>query len=202
MASPADADANLKRALEQLNENEAAVAEAINEARAEHARSDPPLTGQTLLERIDELAAQRSLDSQDAAILCHWPDAASIGQAWFALKHPSQSVPSPMLVLDAYLVGAPPFLSKAQRDQVSDWYRNKVSAVPEYTEAVTGAAKAFVLIGDLNASAAGMAWQTIIPDLLEQGHDLEFNVTKEQVTAAAARWIVAVADTFTPPSLD
>ena len=28
------ADANLKRALEQLNENEAAVAEAINEARA------------------------------------------------------------------------------------------------------------------------------------------------------------------------
>ena len=43
---------------------------------------------------------------------------------------------------------------------------------------------------------------TIIPDLLEQGHDLEFNVTKEQVTAAAARWIVAVADTFTPPSLD
>ena len=52
------------------------------------------------------------------------------------------------------------------------------------------------------ASAAGMAWQTIIPDLLEQGHDLEFNVTKEQVTAAAARWIVAVADTFAPPSLD
>ena len=31
MASPADADTNLKRALEQLNENEAAVAEAINE---------------------------------------------------------------------------------------------------------------------------------------------------------------------------
>ena len=46
-----------------------------------------------------------------------------------------------------------------------------------------------------------MAWQTIIPDLLEQGHDLEFNVTKEQVTAAPARWIVAVADTFKPPSL-
>ena len=44
MASPADADANLKRALEQLNENEAAVAEAINEARAEHARSEPPLS--------------------------------------------------------------------------------------------------------------------------------------------------------------
>ena len=44
MASPADADANLKRALEQLNENEAAVAEAVNEARAEHARSEPPLT--------------------------------------------------------------------------------------------------------------------------------------------------------------
>ena len=51
-------------------------------------------------------------------------------------------------------------------------------------------------------SAAGMAWQTIIPDLLEQGHDLELNVTKEQVMAAAARWIVAVADTFAPPSLD
>ena len=81
MASPADADANLKRALEQLNENEAAVAEAINEARAEHARSEPPLTGPALLERIDELASQRSLDSQDAAILCNWPDAASIGQA-------------------------------------------------------------------------------------------------------------------------
>ena len=202
MASPADADANLKRALEQLNENEAAVAEAINEARAEHARSEPPLTGQDLLERIDQLASQRALDSQDAAILCNWPDAASIGQAWFELKHPGRSVPSPMLVLDAYLVGAPPFLSKAQRDQVGDWYRSKVSANPEYTDAVTGAAKAFVLIGDLNASAAGMAWQTIIPDLLEQGHDLEFNVTKEQVTAAAARWIVAVADTFTPPSLD
>ena len=201
MASPADADANLKRALEQLNENEAAVAEAINEARAEHARSEPPLTGAELLDRIDALAEQRSLDSQDAAILCHWPDAASIGQAWFALKHPGKSVPSPMLVLDAYLVGAPPFLSKAQRDQVSDWYRSKVSANPEYTDAVTGAAKAFVLIGDLNASAAGMAWQTIIPDLLAQGHDLEFNVTKEQVTAAAARWIVAVADTFTPPML-
>ena len=43
--SPADADANLKRALEQLNENEAAVAEAINEARAEHSRTEPPLTG-------------------------------------------------------------------------------------------------------------------------------------------------------------
>ncbi|MCB4389960.1 hypothetical protein [Synechococcus sp. MU1617] len=202
MASPADADANLKRALEQLNENEAAVAEAINEARAEHARSEPPLAGSALLERIDQLTGQRSLDSQDAAILCNWPDAASIGQAWFELKHPGKSVPSPMLVLDAYLVGAPPFLSKAQRDQVGDWYRSKVSANPEYTDAVTGAAKAFVLIGDLNASAAGMAWQTIIPDLLEQGHDLEFNVTKEQVTAAAARWIVAVADTFTPPSLD
>jgi len=107
-----------------------------------------------------------------------------------------------MLVLDAYLVGAPPFLSKAQRDQVSDWYRSKVSANAENTEAVTGSAKDFVLIGDLNASAAGMAWQTIIPDLLAEGHDLEFNVTKEQVAAAAARWIVAVADTFTPPSLD
>ena len=155
-----------------------------------------------LIIALDAMAAQRSLDSQDAAILCHWPDAASIGQAWFALKHPGQSVPSPMLVLDAYLVGAPPFLSKAQRDQVSDWYRSQVSANPEYTDAVTGAAKAFVLIGDLNASAAGMAWQTIIPDLLAKGHNLAFNVTKEQVTAAAARWIVAVADTFTPPSLD
>ena len=77
-----------------------------------------------------------------------------------------------------------------------------MSANPDYTAAVTGAAKSFVLIGDLNASAAGMTWQTIIPDLLEQGHDLDFNVTKEQVTAAAARWIVAVADTFTPPSLE
>ena len=202
LASPADPDVNLKRALEQLGQNEAAVAEAINEARAEQSRREPPVSGPELLARIDELADQRSLDSQDAALLCHWPDAASIGQAWFALKHPDQSVPSPMLVLDAYLVGAPPFLSKAQRDQVSDWYRSKVSANAEYTAAVTGAAKAFVLIGDLNASAAGMAWQTIIPDLLEQGHDLEFNVTKEQVTAAAARWIVAVADTFTPPSLD
>ena len=70
MASPADADANLKRALEQLNENEAAVAEAINEARAEHARSKPPLAGAALQERIDQLVSQRSLDSQDAAILC------------------------------------------------------------------------------------------------------------------------------------
>ena len=65
--------------------------------------------------------------------------------------------------------GHQPFLSKAQRDQVSDWYRSKVSANAEYTDAVTGAAKAFVLIGDLNASAAGMAWQTIIPDLLAAG---------------------------------
>ena len=39
-------------------------------------------------------------------------------------------------------------------------------------------------------------------ELLAQGHDLEFNVTKEQVTAAAARWIVAVADTFAAPSLE
>ena len=76
MASPADADANLKRALEQLNENEAAVAEAINEARAEHARSEPPLTGQALQERIDQLASQRSLDSQDAACLLYTSDAA------------------------------------------------------------------------------------------------------------------------------
>ena len=197
-----DADAKLKQALEQLEQNKAAVAEAINESRAERSRDQPPIGGDSLLKRIYELAAQTSLDSQDAAILCHWPDAASIGQAWFALKHPGRSVPSPMLVLDAYLVGAPPFLSKAQRDQVGDWYRSKVSANTDYTDAVTGAAKAFVLVGDLNASAAGMTWQTIIPDLLEKGHDLNFNVTKEQVTAAAARWIVAVADTFAPPSLD
>ena len=178
------------------------MTESINEARAEHARSEQPLLGPALLKRIDQLASQRSLDVHDAAILCHWPDAASIGQAWFELKHPGKSVPSPMLVLDAYLVGAPSFLSKAQRDLVGDWYRSKVSANPEYADAVTGAAKAFVLIGDLNASAAGMAWQTIIPDLGEKGHDLDLNVTKEQVTAAAARWIVAVADTFAPPSLD
>ena len=121
MSSPADADANIKRALEQLNENEAAVAEAINEARAEHARSEPPLLGSALLKRIDQLAIQRSLDSQDVALLYHWSDAASIGQAWFELKHPGKSVPSPMLVLDAYLVGAPSFLSKAQRDLLGDW---------------------------------------------------------------------------------
>ncbi len=163
VANPADADVNLKRALEQLNENEAAVAKAINEARAEHVRSEAPLAGSALLERIDQLATQRYLDSQDAAILCHWPDAASIGHAWFELKHPGKSVPSPMLLLDAYLVGAPPFLSKAQRDLVGDWYRSKVSANPEYTDAVTGAAKAFVLIGDLNASAAGMACRRSFP---------------------------------------
>lgn len=201
MSTQPDADSNLKRALEQLEHNEAAVAEAINEARAERSRSAPPITGPALLERIDQLADQRTLDSQDAALLCDWPDAASIGQAWFELKYPGQSVPSPMLVLDAYLVDAPPFLSKAQRDQVGDWYRSKVSAKPEYTHAVTGAAKSFVLIGDLNASAAGTRWQTIIPDLLAEGHNLRFNITKEQATAAAARWIVAVADTFAPPSL-
>ena len=59
-----DADVNLKRALEQLGQNEAAVAEAINEARAERSRSEPPITGAALLERIDELATQRSLDGQ------------------------------------------------------------------------------------------------------------------------------------------
>ena len=202
MTNQPDADTNLRRALETLEQNEAAVAEAMNEARAERSRTAPPLTGAALLARIDQLAQQRSLDSQDAALLCDWPDAASIGQAWFELKYPGKSAPSPMLVLDAYLVEAPPFLTKAQRDQVGDWYRSKVTSNPEYTKAVSGAAKSFVLIGDLNASAAGLQWQTIIPDLLEQGHDLEFNITKEQATAAAARWIVAVADTFAPPSLD
>jgi len=202
MTDQQDAEVNLKRALAQLEQNEAAVAEALNEARAERSRSEPPISGGALLAQIDQLAEQGTFDSQDAALACHWPDAASIAQAWFERKHPGASVPSPMLVLDAYLVGAPPFLTKAQRDMVADWYRSKVTAKPEYTAAVTGAAKAFVLIGDLNASAAGMQWQTIIPALLSEGHDLEFNVTKEQVTAAAARWIVAVADTFAAPSLE
>ena len=202
MSKSSDADATLKRALEQLEQNEAAVAEALNEARAERSRSEPPLTGSALLERIDALAQQKTLDSQDAALLCDWPDAASISQAWFDLKYPGRSVPSPMLVLDAYLVDAPPFLTQQQRDQVGAWYRSKVSGNPETIQAVTGAAKAFVLIGDLNASAAGMQWQTIIPDLLAEGHDLPFNITKAQATAAAARWIVAVADTFELPSLE
>lgn len=202
MSKSSDADATLKRALEQLEQNEAAVAEALNEARAERSRTEPPLTGSALLERIDALAQQKSLDSQDAALLCDWPDAASISQAWFDLKYPGRSVPSPMLVLDAYLVDAPPFLTQQQRDQVGAWYRSKVSGNPETIQAVTGAAKAFVLIGDLNASAAGMQWQTIIPDLLAEGHDLPFNITKAQATAAAARWIVAVADTFELPSLE
>ena len=202
MSKSSDADATLKRALEQLEQNEAAVAEALNEARAERSRTEPPLTGSALLERIDALAQQKSLDSQDAALLCDWPDAASISQAWFDLKYPGRSVPSPMLVLDAYLVDAPPFLTQQQRDQVGAWYRSKVSVNPETIQAVTGAAKAFVLIGDLNASAAGMQWQTIIPDLLAEGHDLPFNITKAQATAAAARWIVAVADTFELPSLE
>ena len=202
MSKSSDADATLKRALEQLEQNEAAVAEALNEARAERSRTEPPLTGSALLERIDALAQQKTFDSQDAALLCDWPDAASISQAWFDLKYPSRSVPSPMLVLDAYLVDAPPFLTQQQRDQVGAWYRSKVSSNPETIQAVTGAAKAFVLIGDLNASAAGMQWQTIIPDLLAEGHDLPFNITKAQATAAAARWIVAVADTFELPSLE
>ena len=202
MSKSSDADATLKRALEQLEQNEAAVAEALNEARAERSRTEPPLTGSALLERIDALAQQKTLDSQDAALLCDWPDAASISQAWFDLKYPGRSVPSPMLVLDAYLVDAPPFLTQQQRDQVGSWYRSKVSGNPETIQAVTGAAKAFVLIGDLNASAAGTQWQTIIPDLLAEGHDLPFNITKAQATAAAARWIVAVADTFELPSLE
>ena len=202
MSKSSDADATLKRALEQLEQNEAAVAEALNEARAERSRTEPPLTGSALLERIDALAQQKTLDSQDAALLCDWPDAASISQAWFDLKYPGRSLPSPMLVLDAYLVDAPPFLTQQQRDQVGAWYRSKVSGNPETIQAVTGAAKAFLLIGDLNASAAGMQWQTIIPDLLAEGHDLPFNITKAQATAAAARWIVAVADTFELPSLE
>jgi len=202
VSKSSDADATLKRALEQLEQNKAAVAEALNEARAERSRTEPPLTGSALLERIDALAQQKALDSQDAALLCDWPDAASISQAWFDLKYPGRSVPSPMLVLDAYLVDAPPFLTQQQRDQVGAWYRSKVSGNPETIQAVTGAAKAFVLIGDLNASAAGMQWQTIIPDLLAEGHDLPFNITKAQATAAAARWIVAVADTFELPSLE
>ncbi len=57
MSSPADADANLKRALEQLNENEAAVAEAINEVRADLACSEPPLLGPALLKRIGQLVS-------------------------------------------------------------------------------------------------------------------------------------------------
>ena len=77
--------------------------------------------------RIDALA-QQALDSQDAALLCDWPDAASISQAWFDLKYPGRSV-QPMLVLDAYLVDAPPFLTQQQRDQVGAWYRSKVSAI-------------------------------------------------------------------------
>ena len=202
MSKSSDADATLKRALEQLEQNEAAVAEALNEARAQRSRTEPPLTGSVLLGRIDALAQQKKLDSQDAALLCDWPDAASISQAWFELKYPGRSVPSPMLVLDAYLVDAPPFLTQQQRDQVGAWYRSKVSSNPEFIHAVTGAAKAFVLIGDLNASAAGTQWQTIIPDLLADGHDLPFNITKAQATAAAARWIVAVADTFELPSLE
>ena len=202
MSKSSDADATLKRALEQLEQDEAAVAEALNEARAERSRTEPPLTGSALLERIDALAQQKALDSQDAALLCDWPDAASISQAWFDLKYPGRSVPSPMLVLDAHLVDAPPFLTQQQRDQVGAWYRSKVSGNPETIQAVTGAAKAFVLIGDLNASAAGMQWQSIIPDLLAEGHDLPFNITKAQATAAAARWIVAVADTFELPSLE
>ena len=83
--------------------------------------------------------------------------------AWFELKHHGKSVPGPILVLDAYLVGAPPFMSKAQRDLVGDCYHGNVSIDRELADAVTGAAKAFVLIGDLNVSAVGMAWQKIIP---------------------------------------
>ena len=81
-------------------------------------------------------------------------------------------------MIDAYSVDAPPFLSKAQRDQVGDWYRSKVITNPDYNKAVSGAAKSFVV----------------------QRHDLDFNITKEQATAAAERWIVAVADTFAPLS--
>ena len=95
MTNQSDAGANLKCALETREQNEAAVAEGMNKARAECSRTAPPVTGQALLDRIDQLAQQRSLDSQDAALLCDWPDAASIGQAWFDLKYPGMSASSP-----------------------------------------------------------------------------------------------------------
>ena len=108
MTSPADADANLKRALQQLGQNEAAVAEAINEARAEHSRTEPPVTGPELLERIDVLAgaahARQSGRRDSCAIGLMRPRSARPGLRSSIL---SQNVPSPMLVLDAYLVGAP-----------------------------------------------------------------------------------------------
>ncbi len=68
MTNQPDAGANLKRALEAFEQNEAAVAEAMNEARAERSRTPAPVTGQALLNRIEKLAQQRSLDSQDAAL--------------------------------------------------------------------------------------------------------------------------------------
>ena len=74
------------------------------------ARAEPPLTGHTLLGHRCADPAEIFRQS-DAALLCDWPDAASISQAWFDLKYPGRSVPSPMLVLDAYLVDAPPFLT-------------------------------------------------------------------------------------------
>ena len=55
------------------------MAEAIDEARAEHLRKEPTLTCSSLVECIEQLATQCYLDNQDVAILCHWPDAASIG---------------------------------------------------------------------------------------------------------------------------
>ena len=58
-----DAEANLKRALEQLEQKEAAVAEALNEARAERSRTEPPLSGAALLAQIDQLADKKNLDS-------------------------------------------------------------------------------------------------------------------------------------------
>ena len=43
----------------------------------------------------------------------------------------------------------------------------------------------------------------IAEGLLDAGCEVIITARKvEQVTAAAARWIVAVADTFAPPSLD
>ena len=70
MNNQPDAGANLKRALETFEQNEDAVAEAMNEVRAERSRTPATVIGQALLNRIDKLAQQRSLDSQNAALRC------------------------------------------------------------------------------------------------------------------------------------